>query len=429
MKKLLFFLGIMMSTYYYSQTNFVNGYFIDANNNKTECLIKNYDWANIPNEIEYKLSDESNVETIDFGRMKAFRIYDTPHYYKKATVMVDFNAKRKEVAPVEQSVVLRVLIEGKASLYNISTIFFYQKDDGEIKQLLFKEYLEGIKNYKDNWFRTELINELECGDNAAKIKKIAYEKKDMLSFFRNYNECTFSNFTDYTIVKSGMPKYNLKIQSGVSFNNFSKDINFLSLKGDAAIPYSFSTDPAFQVSFAIGVEFEGILPFNNDNWSIYVSPNLQIYNNTYSKTHYSVYNDKYEAGWAPSTGTIIRSYSYDFEVYTESQYYFLELPIGARRYFYISPDSRIFIEGSFGVIVPLKVTDRIELNQINTDPKAPPYMLDGNEFNPIITSTTKFGAGYTFQNKFSISAQYSLYKRISNIHGNSFSIMLGYRLF
>ncbi|MBF6610645.1 MAG: hypothetical protein ITF99_05820, partial [Chryseobacterium sp.] len=188
-------------------------------------------------------------------------------------------------------------------------------------------------------------------------------------------------------------------------------------------------DPAFQASFAIGVEFEGILPFNNDNWSIHVSPNLQIYNNTYSKTHYSVYNDKYEAGWAPSTGTIVRSYSYDFEVYTESQYYFLELPIGARRYFFISPDSRIFIEGSFGVIVPLKVTDRIELNQINTDPKAPPYMLDGNEFNPIITSTTKFGAGYTFQNKFSISAQYSLYKRISNIHGNSFSIMLGYRLF
>ena len=45
----------------YSQVNYEKAYFIDNDNVRTECFIKNKDLYNNPNTFEYKLNQEESV--------------------------------------------------------------------------------------------------------------------------------------------------------------------------------------------------------------------------------------------------------------------------------------------------------------------------------------------------------------------------------
>jgi len=76
MKKLaliLFFLAFCFQSY--SQVSFEKAYFVDNDNIRTECFIKNKDLYNNPISFEYKLNeDESTVKVGDINRVKEFGI-------------------------------------------------------------------------------------------------------------------------------------------------------------------------------------------------------------------------------------------------------------------------------------------------------------------------------------------------------------------
>ena len=59
--KLLFLFTTIFTFNCYSQISFENGYFIDNNNQKINCLIKNLDWEKNPTEFKYKLSESSEL--------------------------------------------------------------------------------------------------------------------------------------------------------------------------------------------------------------------------------------------------------------------------------------------------------------------------------------------------------------------------------
>ena len=64
--KLLLFIIFFISITTNAQIIFEKGYFINNNNQKTECLIKNLDWRKNPTDYKYKLSqnDLAKVATI-----------------------------------------------------------------------------------------------------------------------------------------------------------------------------------------------------------------------------------------------------------------------------------------------------------------------------------------------------------------------------
>lgn len=140
-KQLLAFFIIFSGLNLFAQAKFEKGYIINSQNEKTECFIKNMDWINVPSKLDYKLSEESNVEVVQTSDINAFQIYNTSQYYQKHSVLIDKNIDKKDFNPEKKEVFLKVLIEGSGSLFvSDSFIFFYQKKDGEVKQLVYKKY-------------------------------------------------------------------------------------------------------------------------------------------------------------------------------------------------------------------------------------------------------------------------------------------------
>ena len=70
----------MLSFNSYSQISFEKGYYIDNDNKKINCLIKNIDWMNNPTEFEYKLPENDNSKRITIRSVKEFGVYNSSKY-------------------------------------------------------------------------------------------------------------------------------------------------------------------------------------------------------------------------------------------------------------------------------------------------------------------------------------------------------------
>lgn len=124
MKKRILFLLITISTLNsYSQVSFEKGYYIDNTNQKINCLIKNVDWKNNPTEFEYKLAENSEPKKTTIKTIKEFGI-DNISKYVRSTVNIDrssesINNLSNDKNPIfkEEELFLKVLVEGKATLY------------------------------------------------------------------------------------------------------------------------------------------------------------------------------------------------------------------------------------------------------------------------------------------------------------------------
>jgi len=146
MKKLfLFIFYLILSINLYSQTQFEKGYFIDDNDIKTICFIKNLDWNKNPNKIEYKKSETSELNTATIKNIKEFGFSNIK--YKRFTVDVDKSStfiiqysysNRPEFK--SETVFLKLLVKGNVNLYRYSgennRLFFYSIDDVSATQLV-----------------------------------------------------------------------------------------------------------------------------------------------------------------------------------------------------------------------------------------------------------------------------------------------------
>ena len=112
------------------QIRFENGYFIDLSGNKTVCLIRNKDWMFNPYSFEYKLDDNSQKLKKGIADVKEFGIGDCIKYLS-TSVQMDTSTDKLDDAAMsntynpewkEMHVFLKVLVEGKASLYIYDSI-------------------------------------------------------------------------------------------------------------------------------------------------------------------------------------------------------------------------------------------------------------------------------------------------------------------
>ncbi|MCZ4318348.1 hypothetical protein O4H26_05035 [Aequorivita viscosa] len=401
MKFNIFFAAILFSTISaFSQTHFEPGYIIETNGTKVACLIKNEDWKGSPTTFVYKLSENGETKigsldnVIEFGSEQSFK-------YIKATVEIDqstdvVNNLKFDRNPdlKEETIFLKTLVEGKASLYftlNSDTPrYFYSKDNGTIEQLIYKRYLvTRLKMGTNDRFKQQLATNLNCSDLTEKsFENLEYKTNSLINIITKYNSCHNSESVVFKKNKREA-KFNLSIRPGVTFSSFS-----MQRRGDAQVNFDSNT------GIRIGVEAEYIFPFNNGKWSVFVEPTYRSY-----KTEKEIlYVDMIT-----------------FQKYTtvSVNYTSIELPLGGRHYMYLKNDAAFFIDAA--VIMDL-TTLGSEINSSNED---------SYDLNVMADAALALGVGFRYQNKYSVSARYHTSRLLLNYENinsgyKSFAVIVGY---
>jgi hypothetical protein len=387
----------------YSQIFFEKGYIIADDNQKTECLIKNIDWKNNPTEIEYKLSQNSEIQKGIIQNIKEFGIYGTSKYIK-SKVKIDrssdnINYMTSDPNPIfqDEQLFLKILTEGNASLlyYENGNLirFFYKKDNSDVIQLVYKNYLINDNITKNNYFKQQLFNELKCpAINLENIKSINYTKIDLIRLFIKYNECTNSSYRNYDLLQK-KHLFKLSIKPGLNLSS----LNVKNSQADF-----LNSNFRNKLGLRFGVEAEFILPFNKNKWGIIVEPTYQYFKSENKKETKDV-----------SGGIIISNIDYKS----------IELPFGIRHYFYLNEKSKVFINLFY--VIDFSLNSSIKITRTDNT------VLNLSDIN----SRRNFALGFGYKNKdrYSIELRYYTNREIldnyifSNSDYKTTSLILGYR--
>jgi len=402
--KLFFFFLFISFLNCFSQISFEKGYFINNSGQKTECLIKNNDWKKNPKEFEYKSSEEDNIIKGDIISVKEFGIYDVSKYLR-STVNIDRSSKVlgqmsriKEPIFKEEQLFLKVLVDGKASLFKYVddnlVRFFYKIDNSIIEQLIFKKYKTKDNQVVTNKiFRQQLLNDLRCGAvTIDEFYKVNYSDNRLTDFFVKYNQCSNSEYKSFE-KKTKEDLFNLSLKVGL--NNSSLDI-----QSSRRAFTNRNTDFENQTNFKIGLEIEYILPFNKNKWSIYLEPTYQKY-----EAEKELLN--IPTATIPIDDKITVNYSS------------IELPIGVRHYMFLNNNSKLFINAAL----------IFDLSSSKFDFERLPD-LDIRGDNNLV-----FGLGYKYRDRYSLEFRYATTRDLLSVQSSwsagykTSSVTFGYTLF
>ena len=377
-QKLLFFvLFLAVSANSYAQFTFQKGYFINNNNQKTECLIYDIDWKNNPTNFDYKVNETAEIQSENIENVLEFGLVDGVKY-QRATVEIDRSSddvkkmgKQRNPSFKEETVFLKTMINGKAYLYYYRDgslkRYFVQKDSSPITQLVYKRYQTEAGGLATNtYFKQQLLSDFQCSSISQKdVESLEYELKDLQKFILKFNEC--QNSTSQTFKsKQKRDLFNLAIRPGVDFNS----LNVYLPKNDRR-----NVDFGKQTNFRVGLEAEYIIPYHNNKWSIVLEPTYQSYSS--EKT--------YEASGI-NDGILTAKIDYSS----------IELPIGIRHTFFIAESSKIFLNAQYVL-------------NLDLSPSLNYYRSDGTDFDQLDMNSGKnfaFGAGFKFQEKYIIEFRY-----------------------
>ncbi|WP_299547587.1 tRNA modification GTPase [Seonamhaeicola sp.] len=388
-----------------AQISFEKGYYINNSNVRIDCLIKNMDWLNNPDQFSFKLSNDSKERHLDIGHVKEFGIHGVSKYVK-AKVNIDKSSDNKNSlssikSPVfnEEILFLKVLFEGKVNLYSYQKSglkrFFFSEQDKDIKQLVYKKYL--VSNYNigtNNQFRQQIKTVLGCpGISLRTIQDLQYNKASLISIFKKYHKCIDSSYNSYES-KERKGQFNLTLRPRLNSSN----LNNISKLSSAFQDYDFET----KLNFAFGIELENILSFNNNKWSLIAEP-------TYRSSSFE--------------GSVIRN-PFDLivgqEISLELDFSSIEIPLGLRHYFFLNADSKLFLNAS--VVIDIILNSSLLVNSAESEIKSSPGIA--------------FGLGYQIHNKYSLEFRYHEPRNLTDSLGigilgdyETISLIFGYKLF
>lgn len=401
---LSFVICLLSITTVFSQTSFEPGYIIKSNGQKIDCLIKNEDWKGSPTTFEFKTDENSEVKLGDISTIKEFGSADNFKYIRATTEVEQSSDKVGKLTedrnPVykEETIFLKVLVEGKASLYYTlkdgNNRFFYKVDDGEIEQLIYKRYINKNRNIaNNNYYKQQLATTLLCSTlSSGSYDKLEYKKTKLTNQFIKYNSCINSEFIVYAI-KDYDYGFNLSIRPGITFGSAS-----ILKAGNEKINFDN------KAGIRIGLEAEYILPVNNGKWSIFIEPTYRNYT-------------------AESTVELNRNFpTMRSTTLVTLTYNSIELPIGGRHYMFLNQNAAFFIDAA--IILDATVLDsKIESSNESS------YDLDVKA-----DAAMAFGVGFKYKRKYSLEARLHTGRNITNYKEistsfQSFSLIAGYSFF
>ncbi len=383
------FLFLLISLNAFSQNNWKSGYYISETGFRRDGLILDRDWNNNPVSFSFKENESAAETTYEIKDVKEFGIVGDSKYVR-ADVAIERSSNKatymqtsKEPMFKDERLFLRVLVEGKHSLYvyNESGVekFFYKTDDGPITQLIFINYITDSIELKENAaFRNFLWNNLKCEDaTLQELEKLRYTKSALTKYFVEVNSCGNDNtITFKETEKKG--KFNLKIIAGISS---------ATLKFDYQPLYDFKVSGVMP---AFGLELEYILPTNNSKWAAILEAN---------------YN-KFSAETDVESGRTV-----------DVKYNYLQVPFGMRHYLFLNPDNKLFFSG----VMAVNFLQNSKLDYSNS-------LTDITPISPLFN----FGLGLGYEyNRFSTEVRYYTRMAIdSQIDGsfNKLSAVVKYKI-
>ncbi|QXP68413.1 PorT family protein [Polaribacter sp. AHE13PA] len=391
MKKIITLIILFIGLNSIAQNKFEKGYFTTIDGNKTECLIKNEDWRQIPSQFQFKLTDKSEVKKIQSNQLNVLEIYNKFLFEKHKVDINKYsnnlnNLSNKRVSIFKnKNLFLKVIIKGKASLFKYSdngVDYFFYSINSKIKPLEYKKYKNNKGGISENLnYQKTLRDELNCKNINSNIK---YREDSFINFFSKFNSCSNSSNKLY-IKKNRKGKFNIygKIGFGLSL-------------------LDFTSTPAIN----LGLELEYIFPFNNNKWSLFTEPTYQSAFKTINidvVTGYTLYAPPSN----PNAMVNLPIYSNEKVKYSS-----LEIPIAIRHYLFLNNKKVLFINSGINLDFPIKFNEKETKMNKNIS-----FLL---------------GIGYHFNNKLSIEARYNAPKKITSESNTeypniqSFMIKLGY---
>lgn len=408
-KQLLLLLITILNINCYSQINFEKGYYINNSDQKIEGLIKNLDWKNNPTQFTFKPSENGENKIINIESAKEFGIYDTSKFVRHHVDIDRSSADINILSPVKEPIFnkeelfLKVMVEGKASLYSYHDRnfkrYFFNKDNAPIEQLVFKKFkTSNNKIGVNNHFKQQLWNNLKCKDISEKsINNLDYIGKKLLQFFVKYNKCIDSEFTTFEQKKYDV--FNFTLRPGIRSN---------SLTVNNSISNTSETDFENELGLTIGAEIELIMPFNKNKWALIIEPTYQYFKSEKTRT--------------VNPFDLVIPQNIIFNIDYES----IELPIGIRHYFFLNNNSKLFVNGSFVLDF---AGGKSNMNFANTSMRGDPTVL---EIKTGVNSA--FGLGYKYNNKYSLELRYFTNRNLFSNYQfweskyNSIAVIFGYTL-
>jgi len=360
-----------------SQIQFEKGYFVNNEGVRVDCFIKNEGWLSNPAYFDYKTDSNAEIKRETIKNVMSFSVADE-YKFERSSVEIDraptkYNSldNVKKINPKQETLFLKILLEGEASLYSYVdksfTAFFYKNKEEALKTLLFKKYKDGYGNVlKNKHYRQQLLTDLPCdGIDINYITDVDYKTDDLIKFFVKYNTCVNSDITLIGVDKQKKKplNFNLRIRPGVNLNR-------LSLKRDkgsnGSLAINRDVDFGYKSTFRLGTELELILPFKKNKWSVFVEPTYQYFNGEEEIVYIET---------RPEPRTVTVDYSS------------IELPIGIRHYFFLNKDSKLFVNAAFVMDFVLKSDIEYE--------EEPVLIHDDISFGDV--SNFSFGAGYNYK--------------------------------
>ncbi len=324
MQKILVLTLLFASANIWAQTKFEKGYFIDNQNIKVECLIKNLTWKRTPSEFVFKLAVDSTPISASAISVREFGISQGPRFIS-ALVKIDRSCDDErnlsdEKDPVwsEEKLFLMVLIDGEASLYQYKqpTIerYFYKVKNSPIQQLVYKRFLPAPDEkflFKTNvLFRQQLWMDVRSKKlTISDVEKLGYNKNDLLQHFTNYNIDTDLVYHIYSRKKE-KPVFHFRLTPGLNYTTMAIDNRL-----DGVPDFDFGG----QFGFRLGAEAELIIPYTNHKFGIVFEPTYQYFNSTKTDNTQTMY------------------------VHLNT----VEFPVGLRYFFFLQRHLKIFLDGFF----------------------------------------------------------------------------------
>ena len=376
----------------FAQIKFEPGYFI-SNGTRTSCLIKNVDWKNNPTQFEYKMGSTANTEKGSIENVTEFGISKYSRYIRY-TVDIDQSpedvsklSENKDPEFIKQTVYLKALTEGKASLYKYESgdlvRYFFNLDSLQPFQLIHKPYRADQTHIGENdAYKNQLSPLLTCTDiTITDLEKLEYKDPELEKIISRFNSCDNSESISYN-QKTKKDLFNLNVRPGLNITSLTT-INDVLVSGN----YDFGT----KATFRLGLEAEIIMPFQRNKWALIAEPVYQYYKASIPEGN--------------------RVYKADYKS--------LEINAGIRHYFFLNDLSKIFLNATLILDYPFNST----VNAGTTDLEVAKSL------------NSSFGAGYKFKDHFSAELKYQFKRELFNNYVSWFSeyktisVVFGYTLF
>jgi hypothetical protein len=362
MKK-YFALILLVSAVSFAQIKFEKGYFIDNQNVRTDCLIRNIDWRDTPSAIDYKLTEDSTVQSKKNSEISEFGVGE--NVFISVNVAMDMSSDWVDKLSLNRNpefetvrIFMKRLVDGQYELFrydkNEMMRFFFSSNNGPVKQLIYKRYFsdaDRLNAAKNNTFRQQLRNEVKCSaeNPAAKVENLNYSNNDLVKYFEAVNQCYGSTTQTATVKAKSKGEFNLAASVFFGQHSFSFDH-----------PNRASHDFGSKAYVSFGAEAEYILPFWNNKWSA-------IGEVSYNKFE----KDDLENGESFST-----------------KFSYILISAGFRHYFFLTPKSKIFVNAVINY-EGFKEKDSF-VQYASATHVYPAYDLGANSIVPAI------GVGYNF---------------------------------